>query len=127
MSVSQEDVIDYVKNLKLVEVKDLIEKLEDELGVSAAAPVMVGGAAPAGGDAAPAEEKTEFDVVLTAFPDNAKIAVIKAVRGLTSLGLKEAKALVEALPGKVLEAASKDDAEKAKATLAETGATVELK
>ena len=127
MSVSQDDVIDYVKNLKLVEVKDLIEKLEDELGVSAAAPVMVGGAAPGAGDGAPVEEQTEFDVMLTGFPDTGKIAVIKAVRGLTSLGLKEAKGLVEALPGKVLEAASKDDAEKAKATLVEAGATVELK
>lgn len=126
MSVSQSEVIEYIKNLKLSEVKGLIEVLEEELGVKASAPMM---AMPAGGAgaAAPVEEKTEFDVVLTAYPDNAKINVIKSVRELTGLGLKEAKALVEALPGKVKEAANKEDATNAKKKLEETGATVEMK
>lgn len=127
MSVSQSDVIDYIKNLKLTEVKDLIEKLESELGVKASAPMMMAAAGPAGAPAAAAEEKTEFDVVLTAYPETAKINVIKVVRELTSLGLKEAKALVEGLPGKVKEAANKEDATAAKKKLEEAGATVEMK
>ncbi|MEZ4236014.1 MAG: 50S ribosomal protein L7/L12 [Myxococcota bacterium] len=127
MSVSQSDVVEYIKNLKLSEVKGLIETLEEELGVKASAPMMAMPMGGAGGGAAAVEEKTEFDVVLTAFPDNAKINVIKAVREITSLGLKEAKALVEALPGKVKEAANKEDAAAAKKKLEETGATVELK
>jgi large subunit ribosomal protein L7/L12 len=125
MSVSQSEVIEYIKNLKLSEVKGLIEVLEEELGVKASAPMMAMAAGP--GAAAPVEEKTEFDVVLTAYPDNAKINVIKAVRELTGLGLKEAKALVEGLPGKVKEAANKEDATNAKKKLEETGATVEMK
>lgn len=129
MSVSQQDVVDYIKNLKLSEVKGLIEVLENELGVKASAPVVMGGAMPAaGGAAAPAAEaKTEFDVLLTAYPENAKINVIKVVREITGLGLKEAKALVEGLPGKVKEAAGKEDAATAKKKLEEVGATVELK
>jgi large subunit ribosomal protein L7/L12 len=126
MSVSQDQVVDYIKNLKLSEVKGLIKILEDELGVSASAPIMVGGAAPAqGAQAAPAAEKTEFDVVLKAAGEN-KIGVIKAVRELTGLGLKEAKALVEGAPAKVKEGVSKDDAETARKSLAEAGATVEI-
>ena len=125
MSVSQADVVDYIKNLKLSEVKALITTLEDELGVSASAPVaMVAGGG--GGDAAAAEEKTEFDVVMTSFGDK-KIGVIKVVRTLTGLGLKEAKALVEAVPATIKEGFGKDDAETAKADLEAAGATVEIK
>ncbi len=129
MSVSQQDVVDYIKNMKLSEVKGLIEILEQELGVEASAPVMMG-AMPMGGQAGPAEaveEKTEFDVVLTGYPDAKKIAVIKVVREATGLGLKEAKEAVETLPAKLKEAVSKEDAEAAKAQLAEAEATVEIK
>lgn len=127
MSVSQQDVVDYIKNLKLSEVKDLIKTLEDELGVEANAAVAVAaGPAAGGGAAAEAEEKTEFDVVLTNFGEK-KIQVIKAVRALTGLGLKEAKAMVEGVPAKIKEAVSKEDAEEAKKALEEAGATVEIK
>lgn len=124
MSISQTDVVDYIKNLKLSEVKDLITILEDELGVSASAPVMMGAAPAAGGEAA--AEKTEFDVVMTSFGAK-KIGVIKAVRALTGLGLKEAKAMVDGVPAKVKEGVSKEDAEAAKAALEEAGASVEIK
>ena len=126
MSLSQNDVVDYIKNLKLSEVKGLIETLEAELGVKASAPAA---AVIQGPGVAPviAEEKTEFDVVLTGYPETAKINVIKVVRELTGLGLKEAKALVDALPGKVKEAANKVDSDGAKKKLEEVGATVELK
>ena len=112
MSVSQNDVVDYIKNLKLSEVKALIDILEDELGVEASAPVMAVAGGAAGGGAAAEEEKDEFDVVMTEFGGN-KIAVIKAVRALTGLGLKEAKAMVEGVPAKVKEGVSKDEAEAA--------------
>lgn len=124
MSVSQNDVISYIKDLKLSEVKDLIEKLEEELGVKASAPVMAMAAGP-GAAAAEVEEKTEFDVVMKEFGDN-KIAVIKAVRTLTGLGLKEAKAMVEEPNAKVKEGVSKEEAEKVKKELEEAGAKVEL-
>lgn len=128
MSLSQNDVVDYIKNLKLSEVKGLIEVLENELGVKAAAPMMMG-AMPAAGaaGAAPAVEKTEFDVILTGYPDTAKINVIKVVRELTGLGLKEAKAMVEGLPAKIKEAANKEDSAAAKKKLEDASATVELK
>jgi large subunit ribosomal protein L7/L12 len=126
MSVSQDQVVDYIKNLKLSDVKELISRLEDELGVSASAPIMVGGGAPAAEAAAPVEEKTEFDVVLKEAGDK-KINVIKVVRELTGLGLKEAKDLVEAAPANVKEGVSKADADAAKAKLEEAGAKVELK
>ena len=127
MAVSQNDVVDFIKNLKLSEVKGLIEILEEELGVEASAPVAiaaVGGGAAGGGAAA--EEQTEFDVVMTAFGDN-KISVIKAVRAITGLGLKEAKAMVDGVPSSVKEGVSKEEAETAKSQLEEAGATVELK
>lgn len=127
MAVSQNDVVDFIKNLKLSEVKGLIEILEEELGVEASAPVAiaaVGGGAAGGGAAA--EEKTEFDVVMTGFGDN-KIAVIKAVRAITGLGLKEAKAMVDGVPSSVKEGVSKEEAETAKSQLEEAGAAVELK
>ena len=127
MAISQADVVDYIKNLKLSEVKGLIEILEEELGVEASAPVAiaaVGGGAAGGGAAA--EEKTEFDVVMTGFGDN-KISVIKAVRAITGLGLKEAKAMVDGVPSSVKEGVSKEEAETAKSQLEEAGAAVELK
>lgn len=125
MSISQDQVVDYIKNLKLSEVKALIATLEDELGVSASAPMMAV-AGPAGAAEGPAEEQTEFDVVLTG-DGGKKINVIKAVRQLTSLGLKEAKELVESAPAKIKEGVSKADAEEAKKALEEAGATVEIK
>jgi large subunit ribosomal protein L7/L12 len=126
MSVTQEQVVDYIKNLKLSEVKGLIDILEGELGVSASAPIM----AIAGGAAAPAEaeeEKTEFDVVLVEFETKAKIKVIKEVRGLTGAGLKDAKAMVETLPSTLKEGISKDAAEEIKKKLTDLGAKVEIK
>ena len=126
MSISQDQVVDYIKNLKLGEVKALIETLEEELGVSASAPVGAMMVAGPGGEAAAEEEKTEFDVMLTSFGAK-KIQVIKAIRQLTSLGLKEAKALVESAPCPVKEGVAKDEAEAAKAALEEAGAEVEIK
>jgi large subunit ribosomal protein L7/L12 len=127
MSVSQQDVVDFIKNMKLSEVKGLIEILEEELGVEASAPVAMmaaGAGAGAGGDAA--EAQTEFDVMLTSFGDN-KIKVIKAVRGITGLGLKEAKELVDGVPSKLKEAVSKEEADAAAEQLKEVGASVEVK
>jgi large subunit ribosomal protein L7/L12 len=128
MSVSQADVVDYIKNLKLSEVKALIETLEAELGVKADAPVVMGGmmAGPGAAAAEPEEEQTEFDVVLKDVGPN-KIKVIKAVRGLTGLGLKEAKEVVEGAPSTVKEAIDKEAAENAKKELEEVGAVVEIK
>ncbi len=118
-------LIDQVKNLTVLELSELVHALEDEFGVSAAAPAAA--AAPVAAAAAPvAEEKTEFDVVMTSFGAE-KIKVIKVVREITSLGLAEAKALVEGIPAKIKEGLSKADAEAMKAKLAEAGATVELK
>ena len=126
MALSKEELIDEIKGMSVLDLADVVKALEEEFGVSAAAPVAVAAAPGAGdgGDAA-AEEQTEFDVVLKDIGGK-KIAVIKTVRELTPLGLKEAKDLVEAAPKAVLEAVSKDDAEAAKAKLEEAGATVEL-
>ncbi len=119
------NIVEEIKSLTLIELADLVKAVEDEFGVSAAAPVGV--VAAAGAAAAPAaEEKTEFDVVLTGFGDK-KLNVIKAVRELTGLGLKEAKDMVEGCPKNVKEGVSKDEAEKIKATLEAAGATVEVK
>lgn len=130
LSPALQEIVDKIEKLSVLEVADLVKALEDKFGVSAAAPMMVAGAgAPAGGagEAAAAEEKDSYDVVLAAGGAN-KIAVIKAVRELNqTLGLKEAKDLVEAAPKTVLEGAKKEDAEAAKAKLEEAGATVELK
>lgn len=117
-------ILDEIKELSLLEVNDLVKALEEEFGVSAAAPVMVAGAAAGGAGAA--EEKTDFDVVLAAAGDQ-KIKVIKVVREITGLGLAEAKALVDGAPKPVKEGAPKDEAEQIKAKLEEVGATVELK
>jgi large subunit ribosomal protein L7/L12 len=120
-----EEILDAVSNMTVMEVVELISAMEEKFGVSAAAAVAV--AAPgAGGDAAAAEEQTEFDVVLTSFGEN-KVAVIKAVRAITGLGLKEAKGAVEAAPTPVKEAVSKDEAEDVKKQLEEAGASVEVK
>ena len=125
MAVTKDEIIEALKEMPALELSELVHELEDVFGVSAAAPVAVAAAAPAA-DAAPAEEKTNFDVELTAFGSN-KIAVIKVVRALTSLGLKEAKEAVESAPKVILEGAKKEDAEDAKKQLEEAGATVSLK
>jgi len=125
MALSNEDLLKELSAKPIMEVVELVKMLEEEWGVSAAAPVAVAAAGPAG-DAAPAEEKTEFDVVLTSFGE-AKVAVIKAVRAMTGLGLKEAKDAVEGTPSTIKEGASKDDAENFKKQLEEAGGTVELK
>lgn len=125
MSVSQQDVVDYIKELKLSQVKELIETLENELGVEASAPVAMVAGGGAGGAAEAAEEKTEFDVVMKSFGAN-KIKVIKAVRGITGLGLKEAKAMVESAPAKVKEAVSKEEADEVKKQLEEAGAEIAI-
>ncbi len=119
------EIVDALKEMTLLEASELVHAIEDTFGVSAAAPVAVAAAAPAAA-AEEVEEKTNFDVVLEGFGEN-KIAVIKVVRSLTSLGLKEAKELVESAPKAVLEGAKKDDAEAAKKQLEEAGAAVSLK
>jgi large subunit ribosomal protein L7/L12 len=126
-AMSTKDLLDVFKNMSVLELNEFLKAFEEEFDVTAAAPVAVA-AAPAagGGEAAAVEEKDEFDVVLQAAGDK-KIQVIKEVRTLTSLGLKEAKDLVDSAPKPVLEKASKEDAEKAKAALEGAGATVELK
>jgi large subunit ribosomal protein L7/L12 len=126
MSVSQTDVVEYIKNLKLSEVKSLITVLEDELGVEANAPMMAMAAPGAAAAVEEVEEQVEFDVILQDFGAQ-KIKVIKAVRALTGLGLKEAKAAVEGTPNAIREAVSKDEAEEAKKQLEDAGATVEIK
>ena len=124
--LTTEEIVDALKEMTLLEASELVKAIEETFGVSAAAPVAAVAAAPAAGAAAEEEEKTNFDVVLKGFGDN-KIAVIKVVRALTSLGLKEAKEVVEGAPKAVLEGAKKEDAEAAKKQLEEAGATVTLK
>ena len=128
MSVTKDQVVEFIANMTVLELAEFIKELEEKFGVSAAAPVAAVAAAPAaGGEAAPAaEEKTEFDVVLASAGGN-KITVIKVVRALTGLGLKEAKAKVDEAPSVIKEAVAKADAEDAKKQLEEAGATVELK
>ena len=125
MALSTEELIEELSNKPIMEIVDLVKALEDKWGVSAAAPVAVAAAAGAG-DAEAAEEQTEFDVVLKSFGEK-KVAVIKVVRAITGLGLKEAKDLVESAPNAVKEATSKDDAEDLKKQLEEAGASVEIK
>ncbi|MEE8306287.1 MAG: 50S ribosomal protein L7/L12 [Gammaproteobacteria bacterium] len=127
MALSNEELIEELSNKPIMEVVELVKSLEEKWGVSAAAPVAVaaaGGAAADGGDAA--EEQTEFDVIMTSFGGN-KVSVIKAVRTMTGLGLKEAKDLVEGAPAPIKEGASKDEAEEVKKQLEEAGASVEVK
>ncbi len=125
MAVSQEEILETISSMSVMEVVDLISAMEEKFGVSAAAAVAAAPAA-AGGEAEAAEEKDEFDVVMTSFGEN-KVSVIKAVRGITGLGLKEAKEMVEGTPSTIKEAASKDESAEIKKTLEEAGATVELK
>jgi large subunit ribosomal protein L7/L12 len=124
MAVSKEDILESISNMTVIEVVDLISAMEEKFGVSAAAAVAAPAAA--GAEVAVAEEKTEFDVVLTSFGEK-KVQVIKAVRAITALGLKEAKQLVESAPAPVKEGTNKDEAEDIKQKLEEAGATVELK
>ena len=126
MSVTKEDVIEFISNMSVLELAELIKEFEDKFGVSAAAPVAV--AAAGGGDAggAAAEEKTEFDAVLTSAGD-AKIKVIKEVRAITALGLKEAKALVESVPQPLKEGVSKEEAAEVKTKIEAVGGAVEIK
>ena len=124
--VAKDDLIEAICNLTLLEAADIVKELEEKLGVSAAAPVAMAAMPGAGGGGAAAEEKTEFDVVLTN-PGGSKIPVIKVVRAVTSLGLKEAKELVESVPSEIKKGVSKEDAEKVKAQFEEVGAQVEIK
>jgi large subunit ribosomal protein L7/L12 len=126
MALSKEEIVEGLDALPIMDIVDIVSTLEEKWGVSAAAPVAVAAGPAAGGDVAAAEEQTEFDVVLTSFGSN-KVAVIKAVRTITGLGLKEAKDAVEGAPTTVKEAASKDESEEIKKQLEEAGASVELK
>ena len=126
MSLSNEQIIEAISSKSLIEVMELVKAMEEKFGVSAAAPVAVAAAPAAGAAAAPAEEKTEFTVVLKAAGEK-KVEVIKVVRAITGLGLKEAKDLVEGAPKDVKDGASKADAEKFKKELEAAGASVELK
>lgn len=125
-NVTKEDVIEFISNMTVLELSELIKELEDKFGVSAAAPVAMMAAGPAGEGAAQAEEKTEFDVILLSHGDK-KIQVIKEVRAITGLGLKDAKDLVDSVPKPVKEGVPKDEAEKIKTQLEEAGAQVEVK
>lgn len=122
--MSQEQIIEAIKGMSVLELNDLVKAIEEEFGVTAAAPVAVAGGAAGGGEAA--EEQSEFDVVLTS-PGGSKINVIKAVREITGLGLKEAKALVDEAPKPIKEKVAKEEAEEIKGKLEEAGASVELK
>ncbi|AFJ03519.1 LSU ribosomal protein L7/L12 (P1/P2) [Methylophaga frappieri] len=125
MAVSKDDILEAISNMTVVEIVDLIEAMEEKFGVTAAAPVAAAAAAPAAGGAA-AEEQTEFNVVMTGFGDN-KVGVIKVVRGITGLGLKEAKDMVEGVPATVKEGVEKAEAEDILKQLTEAGATAEIK
>ena len=126
MALSTEELIEELSNKPIIEIVDLVKALEDKWGVSAAAPVAVAAAGAGVGDAAAEEEQTEFDVHMKSFGEN-KVSVIKVVRAVTGLGLKEAKDLVESAPANVKEATTKDDAEELKKQLEEAGASVEIK
>ncbi len=126
MAVTKEDVIDFIANMSVLELSELIKEFEEKFGVSAAAPVAVAAVGAAAGGDAPAEEKTEFDVILAGIGDQ-KIKVIKEVRAITGLGLKEAKALVESAPAPLKEATTKEEAEEIKTKIEGVGATVEIK
>jgi large subunit ribosomal protein L7/L12 len=126
MALSNEDILNAISEMSVMDVVGLVSAMEEKFGVSAQAAVAAAAAPAAGGDAAAAEEQTEFDVVLSAIGEK-KVGVIKAVRAITGLGLKEAKDLVGGAPSTIKEGASKDDAEAAKKQLEEAGATAELK
>jgi large subunit ribosomal protein L7/L12 len=126
--ITKEDVINFIANMTVLELSELVKEMEEKFGVSAAAPVAMMAAVPAdgGGAAAAAEEKTEFDVVLTSFGDK-KIQIIKEVRAITGLGLKEAKDLVEGVPAPLKEGVSKDEAQKIKTQIEEAGGQADIK
>lgn len=126
MALSKDDILNAIAEMSVMDVVELVAAMEEKFGVSAAAPVAVAAGPAGGGEGAAAAEQTEFDVILAAVGDK-KVNVIKAVRGITGLGLKEAKAIVDGAPAAVKEAVSKDDAEEAKKLLEEAGASVELK
>ncbi|MEC7766611.1 MAG: 50S ribosomal protein L7/L12 [Pseudomonadota bacterium] len=126
MALSREEVLDAIADMSVMDVVQLVEAMEEKFGVSAATAVAAAPAAAAGDDSAPAEEKNEFDIVLTVTGDK-KVNVIKAVRTITGLGLKEAKEMVDGAPSTLKEGAPKEEAEEAKKALEEAGATVELK
>lgn len=126
MAVSKEEILETIGNMSVLEVVDLIEAMEEKFGVTAAAAVQAAPAAGGGEEAEAAEEKTEFDVVLSSFGEN-KVGVIKTVRGITGLGLKEAKEVVEGVPSPLKEGVSKEDADDMKKQLEEAGASVEIK
>jgi len=126
MAVTKEDVIEFISNMSVLELSELIKEFEEKFGVSAAAPVAVAAAAGDGAGAVAAEEKTEFDVILASIGSE-KIKVIKEVRAITGLGLKEAKALVESAPAPLKEATTKEDAEEIKGKIEAVGASVEIK
>ena len=126
MAVSKEDILESISNMSVMDVVDLISAMEEKFGVSAAAPVAVAAGPAAGAEAAAAEEKTEFDVVMTSFGSQ-KVPVIKAVREITGLGLKEAKDLVEGVPSNIKEGISKEESDEIVKKLEEAGASVEVK
>jgi large subunit ribosomal protein L7/L12 len=125
--INKDQVVEWLSSQTVLEISELVKELEEKWGVSAAAPVAAAAAPAAGGGAEPAEEKTEFDIELVAFPSDKKIAIIKEVRAITGLGLKEAKDMAEGVPAIVKEAAAKADAEEIKKKLEESGAEVKLK
>ncbi|MBW1790693.1 MAG: 50S ribosomal protein L7/L12 [Deltaproteobacteria bacterium] len=127
MAVTKDDVIEFISNMSVLELSELVKEMEEKFGVSAAAPVAVAVAGPGGGDeGGAAEEQTEFDVILTSIGEK-KIAVIKEVRAITSLGLKEAKALVDGAPAPIKEGVAKDEAEDIKGKIEAAGGAVEIK
>jgi large subunit ribosomal protein L7/L12 len=125
-NITKEDVIEFIANMSVLDLSEMVKEMEEKFGVSAAAPVAMMAAGPADGGGAAAEEQTEFDVILTTHGDK-KIQVIKEIRAITGLGLKEAKTLVDSVPQPVKEGISKDEADKIKAQLEEAGAQVEVK
>ena len=125
-SITKDQVIDFIANMSVLEMSELVKEMEDKFGVSAESAALAAPAAAAGAAEAPAEEKTEFDVILTSFGEK-KINVIKEVRSITGLGLKEAKEAVEAAPKAIREGVSKEEAEEVKKKLEEAGASVEIK
>lgn len=128
MAANKEDILNAISNMTIMEIVDLVKMMEEKFGVSAAAPVAVAAAAPgAAPAAAPVEEKTEFTITLKEYPADKKVTVIKVIREVTGLGLKEAKDLVEGVPSTVKEAVSKADADKIKKSLEDAGAKVEVK
>lgn len=127
MAANKEDILNAISSMTIMEIVDLVKMMEEKFGVSAAAPVAAAAAGPAAAAAAPAEEKTEFTVTLKEYPADKKVTVIKVIREVTGLGLKEAKDLVEGVPSTVKEGVNKADSEKIKKSLEDAGAKVEVK